>query len=69
MTHLSTKRLLIHEIKKEDASFLYQVMHTPGWFQFIGDRGISTITAAETYSVNTIMPSYTKNNFGSIKYV
>ena len=63
-TILETERLLLREITIEDAYFLFQLMNDPDWLQFIGDRNIVSIKAAEDYISNKLQPSYAKFGFG-----
>jgi RimJ/RimL family protein N-acetyltransferase len=62
--NLETERLIISEISLEDAPFFYELVNDPAWIQFIGDRDVKTITDAENYLRNKIIPSYKKNGFG-----
>ena len=47
--HLETSRLLIRPIALTDAAFMYELVNTEGWLQFIGDRNVGDLKAAETY--------------------
>ena len=60
----TTDRLLITELTTTDAVFILELVDSPGWLEFIGDRGIKTIPDAENYIVNGPMASYQKNGFG-----
>jgi len=62
--NLETKRLIISEISVEDAPFFYDLVNDPVWIQFIGERDVKTITDAENYLRNKVIPSYKKNGFG-----
>ncbi|WP_422104784.1 GNAT family N-acetyltransferase [Winogradskyella sp.] len=44
-----TQRLHIRPVTVEDAPFILELMNTPLWIQFIGDRNVRTIEDAETY--------------------
>ena len=46
---MNTKRLSLRLITTEDARFLYELMNTKKWHQFIGDRGIDSVEAARSY--------------------
>lgn len=67
MIKIGAQRLKLTELVVEDAGFLYRLMNTPKWFQFIGDRGVSNEVVAEQYILNSIQPSYIKHGFGSFK--
>lgn len=46
---METKRLQLKLITREDALFLYELMNTQKWHQFIGDRRIHTPEDAAQY--------------------
>ena len=47
MTHiLDTERLRLRTLALDDAPFYLEVVNTPGFIEFIGDRGIRTVDAA-----------------------
>ncbi len=51
---LETERLSIRPITIKDSQFMYQLVNTEGWLQFIGDRNISDTKDAEKYIQNII---------------
>jgi [ribosomal protein S5]-alanine N-acetyltransferase len=61
---IKTEHLTIRDLTFEDASFIVQLLNTPGWLRFIGDRGVKTISDAEQYLSKGPMESYAKNGFG-----
>ena len=61
---LTTSRLLLREFTLSDAPFIRKLLNTPGWLQFIGDRGVATNGDAEQYLANGPMKSYVTNGFG-----
>ncbi len=61
---LHTDRLMISEFTVADAPFILEVVNTPTWIRFIGDRNIHTLTEAEAYLLNGPMASYEKHGFG-----
>ena len=46
---ISTNRLNIRAIRRTDAPFMFKLMNTPGWLEFIGDREIKNPALAEAY--------------------
>jgi [ribosomal protein S5]-alanine N-acetyltransferase len=46
---LETRRLRLRPIGVSDAVFLQELMNTPGWLRFIGDRSIHSLIDAEKY--------------------
>lgn len=61
---LETDRLTIRQLTLADAPFIVELVNTPGWLRFIGDRHIKTNEQAETYLTNGPMTSYAQNGFG-----
>lgn len=44
-----TERLRIRPIELNDAGFIQTLVNTPGWLQFIGDKGIQSEEEAKRY--------------------
>lgn len=61
---VETERLLIRQFSRNDAPFINRLLNTPGWLQFIGDRGVRTNGDAEAYLISKIIPPYTTFGFG-----
>ena len=64
MSLIKTERLLLSCLTEEDAPFILELLNTPGWLQFIGDRGIRNLDDARNYILSGPAISYLKNNFG-----
>ena len=64
MTVLETDRLLIDEFSVDDAAFMLELLNTPTWLQFIGDRGVKTLDEARQYILNGPIKSYNQFGFG-----
>ena len=61
---LETERLTLREFIPADAAFILELVNSPGWLQFIGDRNIKTTDQAIAYLQNGPIKSYTENGFG-----
>ena len=61
---LQTERLLLRQFELIDAKFIVELVNTPGWIEFIGDRNIKTEVAAIHYLRYGPMKSYIENGFG-----
>jgi ribosomal-protein-alanine N-acetyltransferase len=59
-----TERLALRKFKQGDEEFIFNLLNSPGWLQFIGDRNIKTIEDAQGYLVNGPLLSYNKFGFG-----
>jgi Acetyltransferases, including N-acetylases of ribosomal proteins len=66
---LSTERLIISESGLSDSTFILELLNSPSWLQFIGDKGIRTEEDAKNYIRNSLLNSYKSNGFGLYKLV
>ena len=64
MISIETDRLRINFLAIADAPFILSLTNSPGWLEFIGDRGIRNIADAENYVTNGPMASYAKYGHG-----
>ncbi len=62
-----TKRLVLSKITVDDAAFILELMNTPGWLKYIGDRNIKTVEAAANYIQNNQLKCYETHGFGYYK--
>ena len=60
-----TERLILQQTTVDDAALILELLNTPKWTEFIGDRNIRNIEDAEAYINNTILPVIKKNGFGN----
>jgi len=67
MTVTSTKRLIISQVTETDAPFFVELMNTPSWIKYIGDRNIKSVKDAENYLKNGILKSYKESGYGFYK--
>ena len=61
----TTERLRIVKFTTEDAPFILELVNTPAWLQYIGDREIHTLEDAAAYILNGPIKSYRKLGFGA----
>jgi len=67
-----TERLLLKPTLEEDASFIFELLNTPKWIQFIGDRNIKNIEEAKAYITIKMLPQLKKlgySNYTVIKKI
>lgn len=64
-TIYETERLHIRPTTRDDASFIYELLNTPKWLQFIGDRNISSVEKAENYIMEKMLPQLEKLGFSN----
>ncbi len=51
---LETSRLLLHQLTANDTDFILELVNTPDWLKFIGDRDVTTTEDALAY-INAIV--------------
>jgi RimJ/RimL family protein N-acetyltransferase len=61
---LETERLVLREFDLGDTPFIIELLNSPGWLQYIGDRNVKTDDDAKRYLENGPMKSYADNGFG-----
>ena len=59
-----TERLILRKFTLDDAAFMLELLNTPAWLRFIGDRGVRTIEEAEQYLLDENIKSYQEYGFG-----
>ena len=62
-----TKRLLVSELSLQDAPFFLELVNSPNWLKYIGDRHLKTVKDAEDYLTNGTLKSYKDLGFGFYK--
>lgn len=67
MLIIETDRLVLEQATLADAPFFLELLNSPGWLQYIGDRGVHTIEDAEAYIQKSLLQSYADNGFGLYK--
>jgi len=63
--HLYTDRLLLKLTTIRDAKFLLELLNTPKWLRFIGDRKVYTEQEAENYIKQRMYPQIEEFGYGS----
>ena len=64
MKILETDRLILLQQCPDDATFILELLNSPGWLKYIGDRAVKTVEDAANYIRNGAMKSYEQNGFG-----
>ena len=65
----NTDRLTLSKVTLKDAPLIYELMNSPRWIKYIGDRNIKTINDARGHIKKIIIQSYEQNGFGFYKVV
>lgn len=61
---LDTERLSLRLLAEEDATFIVELVNTPGWLAYIGDKKIHTTEQAIQYLQQGPLKSYKNHGFG-----
>lgn len=69
LTILETERLILEEAAEADAAFFHELMNSPSWIKYIGDRNIHNLDQARKYINDSLINSYHINGFGLYKVV
>ena len=64
MKILETERLILRQLRLDDAEFIFELLNDPSFIQNIGDRNIRTVDNARSYIANGPVASYAKHGFG-----
>lgn len=64
-----TQRLYLIPTDQDDAGFILELLNTPKWLQYIGDRNVHSISDAEKYISEKITPQFERLGFGNYTVV
>jgi len=64
-----TERLWIRPTSADDASFVFELMNSQKWLQFIGDRNIKTLADAQAYITYKMIPQLKKLGYSNYTVV
>ncbi|CAN5578100.1 GNAT family N-acetyltransferase [soil metagenome] len=59
-----TTQLIVRDFTTADTSFIIELVNTPSWIRYIGERNIKTDDDALAYLEKGPLKSYTENGFG-----
>ena len=60
-----TQRLLIRPTSIEDAPFIFKILNSPKWIQYIGDRNVKTEKEAADYIKLKMLPQFEKLGYSN----
>lgn len=64
-----SERLLIRPTIEEDAELIYELMNTPKFIKFVGDRDINSILDAEKYIQTKMLPQLNTLGYSSYSII
>ena len=65
----SSKRLIIRPTFEQDAELIFQLMNTPKFIKYVGDRKISSINDAKNYIHYKMLPQLYKIGYSTYTLV
>ena len=65
--HLQTARLDLREFTLDDTAFIIELLNSPSWLAYIGDRNVHDEAQAQQYLQNGPLRSYEINGFGLLR--
>lgn len=60
-----TERLILKPTDEKDASFILELLNTPKWLKYIGDRNVKTLESAKAYITNKMLPQLKKLGYSN----
>lgn len=60
-----TERLILIPTTELDAAFIFELVNSPKWLQFIGDRNVKNIDDAKAYIANRMTPQLQTLGYGN----
>jgi RimJ/RimL family protein N-acetyltransferase len=60
----TTPRTRIGTIGLDDAAFILELLNSPGWLKYIGDRDVHDLATAKNYIQSAFLDIYEKFGFG-----
>ncbi len=60
-----TERLQIRPTTEIDASLIYELLNTPKWIKYIGDRNVRTVDDGKDYIQQKMLPQLEKLGYGN----
>ncbi len=64
MIILKTERLLLRRMTLDDSDFIMELLNSPKWIKYIGNRNIDTPAKAREYLETRVIPNYEALGFG-----
>ena len=60
-----TERLILKPTLEEDAAFVWELLNTPKWLKYIGDRNVKSVEDAKVYIKIKMLPQLESLGFGN----
>lgn len=69
MKTYETERLFLKPTNTEDAEFIFNIMNTPKYYKYIGDRNLKNLEDAENYIKEKMIPQYENLGYGNFTVI
>ncbi len=66
---LETERLYLIPTSEEDASFILELINTPKWLRYVGDRNVKTVEEAVVYIQKRMLPQLERLGYSNYTLV
>ncbi|MCP5061797.1 MAG: GNAT family N-acetyltransferase [Ignavibacteriae bacterium] len=60
-----TQRLIIKPTEPKDAELIYRILNTPKYFEFVGDRKVTSVEKAKDYIQEKMLPQLKRLGFSN----
>lgn len=60
-----TERLILRPTSEEDAEFIFELLNSPKWLKYIGDRNIKSVESAKEYIKTKMLPQLKRLGFSN----
>lgn len=64
-----TDRLLLQPTSTSDAQLIFELLNSPKWLKYIGDRKVHSLEAAKDYIQHRMLPQLVKLGFGNFTVI
>lgn len=64
-----TERLFLKPTSEEDYGFILELLNTPKWLKYVGDRNVKSIEDAKAYIQNKIMAEFEEHGYSNYTIV
>lgn len=63
--NFETERLILTPTSESDAEFILELLNTPKWLNYIGDRNVKTVEDARNYIIKRMIPQLERLGFSN----
>lgn len=65
VNYLATERLILKPTSEDDASFIFELLNTPKWIKYIGNRNVHSIAEAKLYIQNRMRTQFERLGYSN----